>query len=112
MGTRGYSSVGAVVGATWPEEGKRLRALLPQTFFLVPGYGAQGATARDLRGYFGKKNGGTSWDGALWGGALVNASRSLLCAHQKRRTEDFVSAARDEALRMRGELRAALEGDR
>ena len=108
MGTRGYSSVGAVVGATWPEEGRRLRALLPQTFFLIPGYGAQGATARDLRGCFG---GGASKDGTAWGGALVNASRSLLCAHQKRRTEDFVSAARDEALRMRGELRAALEED-
>jgi orotidine-5'-phosphate decarboxylase len=97
MGTRGYSSVGAVVGATWPEEGRRLRALLPGTFFLVPGYGAQGATARDLRGCFGGR-----------GGALVNASRSLLCAHKKRGTEDFVSAARDEALRMRGEILDAL----
>jgi orotidine-5'-phosphate decarboxylase len=117
-GTRGYSSVGAVVGATWPEEGKRLRALLPGTFFLVPGYGAQGATARDLRGCFGGGHGasqdgaslgGASWGGASWGGALVNASRSLLCAHKKRGTEDFVSAARDEALRMRGEIRDALK---
>ncbi|MDR2176148.1 MAG: orotidine-5'-phosphate decarboxylase [Synergistaceae bacterium] len=107
MGTLGYSSVGAVVGATWPEEGKRLRALLPNTFFLVPGYRAQGATARDLRGCFG----GASRGGALLGGAVVNASRSLLCAHRKRGTEDFVSAARDEALRMRGELRAALAGE-
>jgi orotidine-5'-phosphate decarboxylase len=48
MGNFGYSSVGAVVGATWPEEGRRLRALLPRTFFLVPGYGAQGATAQEL----------------------------------------------------------------
>jgi orotidine-5'-phosphate decarboxylase len=103
MGTHGYSSVGAVVGATWPEEGKRLRSLLSHTFFLVPGYGAQGATARDLRGCF---SGGGS---ASWGGALVNASRSLLCAHQKRGAEDFASAARDEALRMRGEIRGALE---
>jgi orotidine-5'-phosphate decarboxylase len=103
MGAHAYSSVGAVVGATWPEEGKRLRALLPRTFFLVPGYGAQGATAQDLRGCFGVSQGGASW-----GGALVNASRSLLCAHQKRRTEDFASAARDEALRMRDEICGAL----
>ena len=97
-GRCGYSAVGAVVGATWPEEGARLRALLPRTFFLVPGYGAQGATAQDLRGCFD----------AQGKGAVINASRSLLCAHQKRGTEDFVSAAREEALRMRDEIRAVL----
>jgi orotidine-5'-phosphate decarboxylase len=96
MGDLGYSSVGAVVGATWPEEGKRLRTLLPGTFFLVPGYGAQGATAQDLAGCF-----------AQGGGAVVNASRSLLCAHKARKTEDFAGAAREEALRMRDDLRAA-----
>jgi orotidine-5'-phosphate decarboxylase len=99
MGRYGYSSVGAVVGATWPEEGKKLRSLLPHTFFLAPGYGAQGAAARDLAGYSGPKG----------RGLVVNASRSLLCAHQKRNTDDFISAVRDEALRMRDDLRAALE---
>jgi orotidine-5'-phosphate decarboxylase len=98
MGCYGYSSVGAVVGATWPEEGKRLRTLLPSVFFLVPGYGAQGATAQDLAGCFDAKG----------RGAVVNASRSLLCAHKSRKTDDFASAARDEALRMRDDLRAAI----
>jgi orotidine-5'-phosphate decarboxylase len=88
-----------VVGATWPEEGKKLRSLLPHTFFLAPGYGVQGATARDLAECSGPKG----------RGLLVNASRSLLCAHQKRNTDDFISAVRDEALRMRDDLRAALK---
>ena len=99
MGRYHYSSVGAVVGATWPEEGKRLRALLPHVFFLIPGYGAQGATAQDLAGCFD----------AQGRGAVVNASRSLLCAHKKRNTDDFAAAARDEALRMRDGLRGAIK---
>jgi orotidine-5'-phosphate decarboxylase len=98
MGRYDYSSVGAVVGATWPEEGKNLRSLLPHVFFLVPGYGAQGATAQDLTGCFDEEG----------RGAIVNASRSLLCAHRKLETSDFASAARDEALRMRDDLRAAI----
>ena len=98
VGSHGYSSVGAVVGATWPEEGGKLRRLLPQTFFLVPGYGAQGASAKDLIGCFD----------AHGGGVIVNASRSLLCAHKKRHTHDYVSATRDEALSMRDDLRLAL----
>ncbi|MDR2136703.1 MAG: orotidine-5'-phosphate decarboxylase [Synergistaceae bacterium] len=99
VGHQGYSSVGAVVGATWPEEGKKLRALLPRTFFLVPGYGAQGATARKLAGWFDLRGRGVA----------VNASRSLLCAHRKRNTDDFAAAARDEALRMREDLRTAVK---
>ena len=98
IGAHGYSSVGAVVGATWPEEGKRLRFLLPNTFFLVPGYGAQGATAKDISGCFDERG----------RGAVVNASRSLLCAHKKLKTDDFVTAARQEAMRMRDELRSAI----
>ena len=100
MGEHGYSSVGAVVGATWPEEGARLRKILPHTFFLVPGYGAQGATARDLRGCFDSRG----------NGAIVNASRSLLCAHQKKESDDFTTAAYEEALRMRDDIRSALMG--
>ena len=66
-GQNGYSHVGAVVGATWPEQAARLRALMPHTLFLVPGYGAQGATAADVARCF---DGGGR-------GALVNASRSM-----------------------------------
>lgn len=72
-GTCGYSSVGAVVGATYPEQGRRLRALMPHTLFLVPGYGAQGATAADVAGCFDARG----------GGALVNASRSICYAYQR-----------------------------
>ena len=99
IGTHAYSSVGAVVGATWPEECKKLRFLLPNTFFLVPGYGAQGATAKDISGCFDERG----------IGAVVNASRSLLCAHKKLKTNDFAAAARDEALRMRDDLRTEIK---
>ena len=98
IGAEGYSAVGAVVGATYPEQGARLRRRMPHTFFLLPGYGAQGASAEGLAGCFD----------ASGGGAVVAASRSLICAHKKAGTDDFVSAARDEAVRMRQELNAAL----
>ena len=71
IGTCGYSSVGAVVGATYPDEARRLREIMPQQIFLVPGYGAQGATADDCAASF--KRDGT--------GAIVNASRSVIYAH-------------------------------
>ncbi|GHV37833.1 orotidine 5'-phosphate decarboxylase [Synergistales bacterium] len=95
IGSHGYSSLGAVVGATWPEESKKLRTALPHTFFLVPGYGAQGATAKDLSGCFD----------AQGRGAVINASRSLLLAYKKRDASDFAAATRDEAVRMRDEIR-------
>ena len=98
IGAEGYSAVGAVVGATYPEQGARLRRRMPHTFFLLPGYGAQGASAGGLAGCFD----------ASGGGAVVAASRSLICAHKKAGTDDFVSAARDEAVRMRQELKEAL----
>lgn len=98
VGSEGYSSLGAVVGATWPEQGRLLREKMPHTFFLVPGYGAQGASAKDLAGCFD----------ANGGGAIVNASRSIICAHKKKNTDDFVSAAREEALRMKEDLATAL----
>ena len=72
VGERGYSCLGAVVGATYPREASRLRALMPRQIFLVPGYGAQGASAADCAAAFDR-------DGA---GAIVNASRSVLYAHQ------------------------------
>ena len=70
IGDSGYSRVGAVVGATYPEELTELRAAMPHTFFLVPGYGAQGGGAADVMGGF-------DGEGA---GAIINASRSVLCA--------------------------------
>ena len=72
IGRSGYSCVGAVVGATWPEEAGRLRQAMPQQLFLVPGYGAQGASAADCTAAF--KTNGT--------GAIVNASRSVIYAYQ------------------------------
>lgn len=93
-GENGYSAVGAVVGATYPQQGTALRARMPHTYFLVPGYGAQGATGADIAGCFD----------ANGGGAIVNASRSILCAWKKREGMAFDEAARAEALRMREDL--------
>ena len=67
-GESGFGDVGAVIGATYPEELARLRQLLPEVFFLVPGFGAQGGTARDIAGEFRQ-------DGL---GALINSSRGIL----------------------------------
>ena len=93
-GKYGYSGVGAVVGATYPLQLTELRKALPHTFFLVPGYGAQGGTADDIAGAF-DKNGL---------GAVVNSSRGIMCAWQKEKDckpEDFSLAARHEALKMK-----------
>ena len=98
VGAEGYSAVGAVVGATFPQQGANLRARLPRTFFLVPGYGAQGAGGAELAGCFDGRG----------GGAIVNASRSILCAWKTRPGMDFAHAAREEALRMRDDLLAGL----
>ena len=71
IGKEGYSAIGAVVGATFPKEITTLRKVMPKAFFLVPGYGAQGATAQDIKYCFNK-------DGL---GAIINASRSILYAY-------------------------------
>ena len=97
MGEMGYSKVGAVVGATHKEQGQRLRKLMPETFFLVPGYGAQGGKGEDLRGFFDK-------DGK---GCIVNSSRGIIAAY-KTAGGDFVKAAREAALEMREDIRGAL----
>ncbi|WP_322182293.1 orotidine-5'-phosphate decarboxylase [Neglectibacter caecimuris] len=95
-GKYGYSGVGAVVGATYPAQLGELRAALPHTFFLVPGYGAQGGGADDVAPAF-DKNGL---------GAIVNSSRGILCAWQKENCvpEEYAQAARREAIRMRDEI--------
>ncbi len=99
-GKYGYSGVGAVVGATWPKQLDELRGELPHTYFLVPGYGAQGGGAADVAGAFDK-------DGM---GAIVNSSRGILCAWKKEgcAPEDFAGAARREALRMKTDIVSAI----
>ena len=96
MGKHGYSAVGAVVGATYPEQLGEMRAKLPHTFFLVPGYGAQGGGADDVKNAF-DENGL---------GAIINSSRGIMCAWKKQglTEEDFAVAARKEAERMRDEI--------
>ncbi len=96
-GKYGYSRVGAVVGATYPEEAKILRARLPHTFFLIPGYGAQGGNAEMLKNCF--------LEGGM--GGIVNNSRGILCAYKKRGGSYF-EAARAAALDMRADLKSVL----
>ncbi len=98
-GECGYTRVGAVVGATYPEEAKKLRLRMPHAFFLVPGYGAQGGNASMLTPCF--HEGGR--------GAIVNNSRGILCAYQKR-GGDYAEAARVAAIDMRADLLSALGG--
>lgn len=108
IGEHGYSRLGAVVGATHPQQGKALRSLMPHTFFLVPGYGAQGGTAADVAGMFD----------AQGSGAIVNSSRGIIGAWRKDDHRDFASAqdaldtvaihARRAAIAMRDDLLEAL----
>ncbi len=96
VGRTGYSAVGAVVGATYPEQLGELRKALPHTFFLVPGYGAQGGGAKDVAPAF-DENGI---------GAIVNSSRGIMCAWKKEDCDptEYAQAARREAIRMRDEI--------
>ncbi len=100
VGNYGYSEVGAVVGATHPEEAKRLRALLPHTFFLIPGYGAQGGSAEGLKVCF---------DGRGLGG-VVNSSRGIICAYKEEKYSHlpYYKAAREACIVMQKDLRAAI----
>lgn len=99
-GKYGYSGVGAVVGATYPEMLKELRRKLPSVFFLVPGYGAQGGGAEDVKFAFNQKG----------IGAVINSSRGIMCAWQKQNVPEteFAQAARQEALRMREDILRAV----
>lgn len=90
IGKYGYSAVGAVVGATYPVQAEKLRKEFPHLFFLVPGYGAQGATAQDVKANFDEKG----------LGAVVNSSRGILCAYQK---EQWRGLRYDEAARRAAE---------
>jgi len=96
MGKYGYSGVGAVVGATYPDQLAEMRAKAPHTFFLVPGYGAQGGGAQDAKNAFDKRG----------LGAIINSSRGIMCAWKKQglTEDDFAEAARAEALRMKEDI--------
>ena len=90
-----YSYVGCVVGATYPEMGKILRKIMPKTYILVPGYGAQGGKASDLAPYFNK-------DGL---GAIVNSSRGIICAYKQEKyakfgAENYAEASRQAVIDM------------
>lgn len=101
MGSGRYSKIGAVVGATYKEQGMELRKAMPHTFFLVPGYGAQGATGFDLKGYFDEEG----------QGCIINSSRGIIAAYRKDKKygeEDFAEAAREAALHMKEDLEGAL----
>lgn len=96
IGEYGYSRVGAVVGATYPKQIEILRGQMKNTFFLVPGYGAQGGTAEDVAAAFDSRG----------LGAVVNSSRGIMCAYKKTGADerDFAAAAKEEALRMKEEF--------
>ncbi len=99
-----YNYVGAVVGATYPEQGKILRQLMPNTFILVPGYGAQGGKGKDLVHFFNE-------DGL---GAIVNSSRGIIGAYQQEKYASFgeagfADAAREAVLDMKKDIEEALQ---
>lgn len=99
-----YSYVGAVVGATYPEMGAVLRKLMPKTFILVPGYGAQGGQGKDLVNFFNE-------DGL---GAIVNSSRGIIAAYKQEKyasfgPENFGDASRAAVEDMAADIRQALE---
>lgn len=99
IGKYGYSNIGAVVGATYSEEAKALREKLKSVFFLIPGYGAQGGTAKDLAVCFK--------DGI---GGVVNSSRAILTAYKNPKYSEFnyYQAARKAAIDMKEDLQRAL----
>lgn len=96
MGKYGYSSVGAVVGATYPEQLEEMRKALPHTFFLVPGYGAQGGGAEGVAKAFDSKG----------LGAIVNSSRAVMCAYKNEGCDEkeFAVAALREVIRMKKDI--------
>ena len=95
-GSCGFSSIGGVMGCTHADEAKAVRESLDSTFFLIPGYGAQGGKAEDIALYLKNGNGG-----------VVNASRSILLAYKKveNGADHFAEYARLEAIRMRDDIR-------
>ena len=98
-----YSYIGAVVGATYPEMGKVLRKVMPKSYILVPGYGAQGGKGKDLVHFFNE-------DGL---GAIINSSRGIIAAYQQEAyakfgAENFADASRQAVIDMREDIASAL----
>lgn len=100
IGESGYSFVGAVVGATYPKQAEKLREIMPNAIFLVPGYGAQGAKASDVRVCFNE-------DGL---GAIINSSRDIIFAYEKLGLdpEAYAEAANTAVLTMKKDLEAVM----
>lgn len=104
-GRHGYSPIGAVIGATYPEEAAALRQLMPRSYFLVPGYGAQGGSAKDVLPCFHP-------DGL---GAIVNASRAILYTHMtdaeraKCTREEYLHRVRKAVMQMQSDIYTALK---
>ncbi len=100
IGESGYSPCGAVVGATYPRQLTELRAAMPHTFFLIPGYGAQGGAANDIVGAFDKNK----------SGAIINSSRALMCAYKKAGDDgtNFKACTRDAVIAMRDDINSVL----
>ncbi len=99
-----YSNVGAVVGATYPEQGKILREKMPNTYILVPGYGAQGGKGADLVHFFNK-------DGL---GAIINSSRGIIAAYQNEKyasfgEKNFADASRQAVIDMKDDIKSAMK---
>ncbi len=102
-----YSYVGAVVGATYPEMGRVLRRIMPKSYILVPGYGAQGGKGEDLVPFFNE-------DGL---GAIVNSSRGIIAAYQQEKyarfgSMNYADASRAAVLDMKEDIARALSGRR
>ncbi len=95
IGNCGYSAIGGVMGCTHPEEAAEIRKSLDTTFFLIPGYGAQGGKAEDIAKYLKNGNGG-----------VVNSSRGILLAYRKQENgeKDFAACSRNEVIRMRDDI--------
>ena len=100
VGECGYSSIGGVIGCTHIEEGIEIRKRFKNMFFLIPGYGAQGGKAKDVALYLNNGNGG-----------VVNSSRAILLAYKKQEgmEKEFALCAREEVIRMRDEIGAAVK---
>ena len=104
IGENGYGIIGAVVGATYPTQLAELRKIMPSSYILIPGYGAQGGTAKDIAFGFNEDK----------LGAIVNSSRGLMCAYKsemwkdKYSEETFAQATRAEAIHMRDAINEAL----
>lgn len=100
LGSCGFSSIGGVMGCTHADEAAEIRNMLHSTFFLIPGYGAQGGKAEDIAKYLSQGNGG-----------VVNSSRGILLAYRKQTNGEanFADCAREEVIRMRDDILSAIK---